>query len=141
VACAHAQSGFVSTYNAAYNPLTYATAPYYAAGVTPAVTYASPAQFGYQSVTHHGVAPAAVTYAAAPVASPIAYSAPVAIPAAATKTQYHAQDVVGQASFGYSYPGQAHHAVRDAAGNVRGSYAYINPDGNESKLSLELFQV
>ena len=35
------------------------------------------------------------------------------------------------------YLGQAHSAVRDAAGNVRGAYAYINPDGNESKCSAK----
>lgn len=30
--------------------------------------------------------------------------------------------------------GQAHAAVRDAAGNVRGSYAYVNPEGKEVRV-------
>lgn len=42
--------------------------------------------------------------------------------------QYHAQDELGQASYGHAEPGQAHAAVRDAFGNVAGSYAYINPE-------------
>jgi hypothetical protein len=71
------------------------------------------------------------TYAAPAVT----YSAPViAAPAAVpqvTKTQYHAQDELGQASYGYAHPGQAHAAVRDAFGNVRGSYAYVGADGKE----------
>jgi len=80
---------------------------------------------------HHGLVhhPAllsapAVTYAAAP-----AIVAPLA-----TKTQYHAQDELGQASFGHAHAGNAHAAVRDAFGNVRGSYAYINPDGKEIRV-------
>lgn len=69
---------------------------------------------------------APVTYTSAPV-----YSAPVSI-AAPISTQYHAQDELGQASFGYSHPGQAHAQVRDAFGIVRGSYAYIGADGKEA---------
>jgi len=137
-ACTQAGPGFVTTYNGAlpgpYNPLTYG-------------------QYGYSYQTAHAVAPVtyaaaapavstayaayqpAVTYAA-PAVAPVTYAAaaPVAVPVG-TKTQYHAQDVLGQASYGYSYPGQAAHAVRDAAGNVRGSYAYINPDGNEIRVN------
>jgi len=75
----------------------------------------------HPGLLHH--APA-VTYAAAP-----AIIAPVA-----TKTQYHSQDELGQASFGHAHAGQAHAAVRDAFGNVRGSYAYINPDGKEIRV-------
>ena len=41
-------------------------------------------------------------------------------------TQYHAQDELGQASFGYAYPGQAATNLRDGFGNQIGSYAYIN---------------
>lgn len=139
MACAQASAGgLVSTYNAAalpaaYNPLlTYghATSYSYQHHASP-VKYVAPAAvstYAYQSV-----APAhqAVTYAA-PAHHAVTYAAPAVVPVG-TKTQYHAQDVLGQASYGYSYPGQAAHAVRDAAGNVRGSYAYVNPDGNESK--------
>ncbi|CAG7722914.1 unnamed protein product, partial [Allacma fusca] len=40
-----------------------------------------------------------------------------AVPAV-TKTQYHAQDELGQSSHGYAHPGQAAAEVRDAFGNV-----------------------
>ena len=49
--------------------------------------------------------------------------------------QYHAQDELGQASFGYSYPGQASTTYRDAFGNQIGSYAYINANGKEVRVS------
>jgi len=69
-------------------------------------------------------------YATNQIISPaISYAVP-----SVTKTQYHAQDELGQASYGYAHPGQAHAAVRDAAGNVRGSYAYINPEGKEVRV-------
>ena len=42
---------------------------------------------------------------------------------------YHAQDELGQASYGHVQADQAHSAVRDAYGNVAGSYNYINPEG------------
>lgn len=32
-------------------------------------------------------------------------------------SQYHAQDELGQASFGYSYPGQARSSFQDRFGN------------------------
>ncbi|XP_046643305.1 transmembrane protease serine 9-like isoform X2 [Daphnia pulicaria] len=42
---------------------------------------------------------------------------------------WHAQDELGRASFGYAYPGQAAANYRDAAGNMIGSWSYINPNG------------
>ncbi|XP_043192686.1 uncharacterized protein LOC122389550 [Amphibalanus amphitrite] len=42
---------------------------------------------------------------------------------------YHAQDELGQASYGHVQADQAHSAVRDAYGNVVGSYSYLNPEG------------
>lgn len=69
-----------------------------------------------------------LTYAAAP-----GFVAPHVVPQVvapvATKTQYHAQDELGQASFGHAEPGQAHAAVRDAAGGVRGTFSHISPEG------------
>ncbi|XP_068083683.1 uncharacterized protein [Anabrus simplex] len=44
-------------------------------------------------------------------------------------TQYHAQNVLGQASYGHVSGLQAHHAVQDAAGNKVGSYSHIAPNG------------
>ncbi|EFX70562.1 hypothetical protein DAPPUDRAFT_61224, partial [Daphnia pulex] len=50
-------------------------------------------------------------------------------------TQYHAQDELGQASFGYAHPGQAASNLRDGFGNQIGSYAYFNPEGKEVRVS------
>jgi hypothetical protein len=50
-------------------------------------------------------------------------------------SQYHAQDVNGQASFGFSHPGQAASHYRDALGNQVGSYAYVNPEGKQVMVS------
>ena len=56
------------------------------------------------------------------------YSANYAPPVA---NQYHSQDEYGQASYGYSHPGQAAVNYRDAYGNQAGSYAYIDAEGKE----------
>jgi hypothetical protein len=68
--------------------------------------------------------------AAVPAAYPVAYGYP-----SHTATQYHAQDELGQASFGYAHPGQAASNLRDGFGNQIGSYAYINPEGKEVRVS------
>lgn len=49
--------------------------------------------------------------------------------------QYHAQDELGQASYGYSYPGAAASNVRDAAGNMAGSYSYIDSTGKLNQVN------
>ena len=54
---------------------------------------------------------------------------------AVTSTQYHSQDELGQASYGYSHPGQSATNFRDAMGNQVGSYAYISPEGREIRVS------
>jgi len=51
-------------------------------------------------------------------------------------SQHHAQDELGQASFGYSHPGQASSTFRDAWGNQVGSYAYIDANGKEVRVSF-----
>ncbi|WP_368733971.1 chitin-binding domain-containing protein [Acinetobacter pittii] len=51
----------------------------------------------------------------------------VAVAAPVTKTQYHAQDELGNAAFGHSEPGQVHTSVQDGLGNRVGSYSYFNP--------------
>ncbi|XP_046444133.1 uncharacterized protein LOC124194121 [Daphnia pulex] len=63
-------------------------------------------------------------------ALPVAYGYP-----SISATQYHAQDELGQASFGYAHPGQAANNLRDGFGNQIGSYAYINPEGKEVRVS------
>merc|ERR1711911_418031 len=68
--------------------------------------------------------------------SPFAYSGLTGYPAYSTyaaypaysSSQYHAQDELGQATYGYSYPGQASSTTRDAFGNQIGSYAYFEKD-------------
>jgi len=125
LACAAAKPGFVSTYGG------FPYSPYTAAAVAPAAyttAYHTTAYHGAAGFPYAGYAAAPVHYAAAPAAAAI-------VAPAFTKTQYHAQDELGQASYGYAHPGQAHSAVRDAAGNVRGAYAYINPDGNEIRVN------
>nr|CAD7445678.1 unnamed protein product [Timema bartmani] len=70
------------------------------------------------------------------LASPVAYSglaAPVAYAAAAPAVAYHAQDELGQASYGHAEPFQTHNAVQDASGNKIGSYSYVAPDGQVIK--------
>jgi hypothetical protein len=70
------------------------------------------------------------------VASPANHFVPLqSFAPAFTATQYHAQDEFGQASFGYAHPGQAATNFRDAFGNQVGSYAYINPEGKEIRVS------
>ncbi|XP_046462632.1 cuticle protein 7-like [Daphnia pulex] len=82
-------------------------------------------------------------YPVAP-AAPVAYhGVPAAVPAVVpaygypsfTSTQYHAQDELGQARFGYAHPGQAASNYRDGLGNQIGSYAYFNPEGKEVRVS------
>lgn len=51
-------------------------------------------------------------------------------------SQFHSQDELGQASFGYSHPGQASSTFRDAWGNQVGSYAYIDANGKEVRVSF-----
>jgi hypothetical protein len=49
--------------------------------------------------------------------------------------QWNTKDEIGQASFGYSYPGQAASNVLDSAGNMAGSWAYVNPEGKVVNVS------
>jgi len=94
-----------------------------------AVATASPQQLVLGGI------PQNFNYGYSALAPAVHYAAPAVVAPAVTKTQYHAQDELGQASYGHAEPGQAHAAFRDANGNVRGSYAYINPDGNEIRVN------
>ena len=82
-----------------------------------------------------------INYGYAGLPTVVSYAAPAPVPAAVyavpsyTASQYHAQDELGQASFGYAHPGQAASNIRDAYGNQIGSYAYINPEGKEIRVS------
>ena len=90
---------------------------------------------GYAPVTAE-VKTAAFATAAPVTTTAFAYSGfPYAYSPAVTANQYHSQDELGQASFGYSHPGQAAVNYRDAAGNQVGSWAYFSPEGKEVRVS------
>jgi hypothetical protein len=112
VACAFAKPEVVGTGVFGYGapsiaasalaaPVAYA-APALAApaAVAAPVAYAAPAL----------AAPAA--YAAPALAAPVAYGAPAVAAPVSVKTQYHAQDVLGQASYGHAEPFQTHNAIQ-----------------------------
>ncbi|XP_071537564.1 uncharacterized protein [Panulirus ornatus] len=65
------------------------------------------------------MAPAPLAYNMAPFAS----MAPI-------HTQYNSQDEFGQYAFGYNGGFNNRAEIRDAFGNVRGSYNYLDADGN-----------
>ncbi|XP_071441686.1 cuticle protein-like [Hetaerina americana] len=71
------------------------------------------------------IAPAAVTYAAPAPIAPISYSAvaPVA------SSQYHAQDELGQYSYGYAGGPSAKSEVKSWDGVTRGGYSYVDAEG------------
>jgi len=54
---------------------------------------------------------------------------PLAIAPAVTSSQYHAQDELGQYSYGYAGGPSAKSESKDAFGNVRGAYSYIDANG------------
>ncbi|RZB39592.1 Chitin bind 4 domain containing protein [Asbolus verrucosus] len=102
----------------------------------------APVGYSYSTnvVTGHVASPVAyssVAYSpvAHAVAAPVAHvathavAAPVVAAPVVQKTQYHAQNEIGQASYGHSEPLQVHNAVQDAAGNKVGSYSYVAPNG------------
>ncbi|KAK2725533.1 hypothetical protein QYM36_000136 [Artemia franciscana] len=102
---------------------------------------------GFQPLSYPYFRYGAYPYAAYPYSTPVtkvvksaelkSIATPFTVPLAPayTASQYHSQDEIGQASYGYAHPGQSHAATRDAFGNVVGSYAYINPDGKEVRVN------
>ncbi|GLH05925.1 Cuticle protein 7, partial [Gryllus bimaculatus] len=50
-------------------------------------------------------------------------------PVYALRTQFHAQDELGQGIYGHVEPFQAHAALQDASGSKVGSFSYVGPDG------------
>uniref|UniRef100_A0A0N7ZB60 Cuticle protein 6 n=1 Tax=Scylla olivacea TaxID=85551 RepID=A0A0N7ZB60_SCYOL len=97
--------------------------------------YGHPGLFGgYPGLL--GVTPYAahgqVALKAAPVA-PLTYNvapvAPVVAPVAPIQSQFHAQDELGQYSFGYAGGPSSRAETRDAYGRVTGSYNYVDSEG------------
>ncbi|XP_027217979.2 uncharacterized protein [Penaeus vannamei] len=76
-------------------------------------------------------APAIVTPASASVVAPptAAHVAVPYVPPVTYIARHHAQDELGRASYGYSYPGQFQSEERDALGNVAGAFSYVDADG------------
>lgn len=96
--------------------------------------YGYPGYFPYAAGTVRTVPVTAAAPATLPTAAPAVLPAVYGYPSY-TSTQYHSQDELGQASFGYAHPGQAATNLRDGFGNQIGSYAYINPEGKEVRVS------
>ncbi|XP_045129489.1 uncharacterized protein LOC123515115 [Portunus trituberculatus] len=70
-----------------------------------------------------------VAHGVAPVA-PVKYSVAHAVaPVAPIHSQYHAQDELGQYSFGYAGGPSSRSETRDAFGRVSGSYNYVDSEG------------
>ncbi|XP_046988415.1 cuticle protein 21-like [Schistocerca americana] len=74
------------------------------------------------------------SYAALPYNYHVPPPVAAVAPPLSLKTQYHAQDEFGQASYGHTEPFQAHSAVQDAAGNKLGTYSYVTPSGQVVRL-------
>ncbi|XP_071536851.1 uncharacterized protein [Panulirus ornatus] len=74
----------------------------------------------------YGVGHAALPYGVGHAGYPLTYGA---APYAPVQSQYHAQDELGQYSYGYAGGPSARSETRDAFGVVRGSYNYIDSEG------------
>ncbi|ROT70717.1 hypothetical protein C7M84_010986 [Penaeus vannamei] len=96
--------------------------PYSYAGVLPAA-----APITLKTPVVKTVAPAPITYNVA--AAPLAYNVAPFAPVAPIQSQYHAQDEIGQYSFGYAGGPSSRAESRDAFGVVRGSYNYVDSEG------------
>merc|ERR1711909_113123 len=71
-----------------------------------------------------------ITYtASAPLAYTTAAVAPAFVAPTTRTSQFHAQDELGQYNFGYAGGSSSRNEVRDAFGVVRGSYNYIDDNG------------
>lgn len=79
------------------------------------------------------VAPLAASVHAAPAVVSVA---PVALESPATHSQYHAQDTLGQYSYGYATAdGQTKVETKNFDGTVTGKYSYFDPEGKQVELS------
>ncbi|XP_042882458.1 uncharacterized protein LOC122259607 [Penaeus japonicus] len=88
---------------------------------TPVINTVAPAPVSYN------VAPAPVSYNVAP--APVSYNVAPVAPVAPIQSQYHAQDEIGQYSFGYAGGPSSRAESHDAFGVVRGSYNYVDSEG------------
>merc|ERR1711962_1479217 len=80
----------------------------------------------HSAVSVQPVAP--VVQSVAPVVQPVTPVVQQVAPEV-TGSQYHAQDEVGQYSFGYNDPNSVRQEVKTADGVVRGAYQYVDSNG------------
>ncbi|XP_037778374.1 uncharacterized protein LOC119575061 [Penaeus monodon] len=83
------------------------------------------------SVVSHAPATAVAVHAPVALVAPyvsVGHHAP--LPLASAASQYHAQDELGQYSFGYSGGPSSRSESRDAYGTVRGAFSYVDSYGN-----------
>merc|ERR1712131_304114 len=109
-------------------PVTYAQAAPVVAQAAPVVAQAAPVV----AKTAPVVAQVAPIAQAAPVVAqvaPVVQAAPVVAAASPEGSQYHAQDDIGQYSFGYSDGNSVKQEVKTADGVIRGAYSYVDADG------------
>merc|ERR1712180_409379 len=97
--------------------------------------YAQDYNYYYPSAPYVQAHPAVAVQPVAPVVQSVA---PVVQPVTpvvqqvapeVTGSQYHAQDEVGQYSFGYNDPNSVRQEVKTADGVVRGAYQYVDSNG------------
>lgn len=87
-----------------------------------------PGAYGFLPNNYLGIAP--FTHGQVPYnVAPIGYNVAPVAPVAPVQSQYHAQDELGQYSFGYVGGPSARSEIRDAYGVVRGSYNYVDSEG------------
>merc|ERR1711988_672217 len=111
----------VMTPQAQYSYLPYAqNYEYYGAA-----SNSAPAPAVETTYSHVPAAPI-VTSVVTPAVTPVAQ---VVQPVSADGSQYHAQDDLGQYSFGYSNGNSVKQEIRTADGVVRGAYQYVDSDG------------
>merc|ERR1712106_869700 len=84
--------------------------------------------FLHSGAFSHAVA-APISYAAAPVSYTTAVVAPAFVAPTTRTSQFHAQDEFGQYNFGYAGGPSSRNEVRDVFGGVRGSYNYVDANG------------
>ncbi|XP_047491675.1 cuticle protein 6-like [Penaeus chinensis] len=106
---------------------------------TPVLNTVAPAPVSYNvgpAPVSYNMAPAPVSYnvGSAPVSynvapAPVTYNVAPFAPVAPVQSQYHAQDELGQYSFGYAGGPSSRAESRDAFGVVRGSYNYVDSEG------------
>ncbi|XP_042869315.1 calphotin-like isoform X2 [Penaeus japonicus] len=104
------------------------------AGAAPAhlsVAGAAPAHLSVAGAApaHLSVAGAAPAHLSVAGATPVTLNAAPAAAIAGVQSQYHAQDEIGQYSFGYYNSQSSRAETRDASGTVRGAFSYVDPNG------------